>query len=220
MRRSTWIAGICSAGFLATAAQVLTHGPLTRWDDRIALHYVDNLVLHHYRHDGATLQTAELLYLVGKPWIACVLVGGLGVGLTLITRRLGPALATAVGLGVAGAGIWVFKSFFPRPSIYLHLAGSFPSGHTCVAVVSAGLVTGLVAQSSPHRNAIAMVAGGVWGMVMAWGRVALLAHWFSDVVAGWCLGMVVLVLALRIVDLTTTIGDLSPALPALRRNRS
>ena len=220
MRVSTGVAGVCAAGFMATAVELLWDSPLKRLDGHIAGHYFDNLANHGYRLDGFTLSTAHLLYLIGKPWIACLVVGGLGLLITLRTRRLGPALAAAAGLGIAGVVTWLFKEVFPHPAIYQHRAGSFPSGHTCVAVVSAGLVIGLLVRSHPRWEAIALAAGGAWGAVMAWGRVAMLSHWLSDVIGGWCLGMIALVVALRLVQSSMTLDDVSPALRALRRSRS
>jgi undecaprenyl-diphosphatase len=220
MRVSTGVAGVCAAGFTVTAVELLSDGPLKRLDSHVAGHYFDNLASRGYTLGGFTLRAADLLAHIGKPWIACLVVGGLGLLITLRTRRLGPALAAAVGLGIAGAGTWLFKEFFPHPAIYQNRPGSFPSGHTCVAVVSAGLVIGFLVRSHPRWEAVALVAGAAWGAVMAWGRVALLAHWLSDVVAGWCLGMVALVVALRLVQSSLTLADLSPALRALRRTRS
>lgn len=220
MRVSTRVAGVCAAGFVITAVELLANGPLKSLDRHIAGHYFDNLANHGYRLDGFTLSTAHLLYLVGRPWIACLVVGGLGLLLTLRTRQLGPALAAAAGLAIAGIVTWLFKELFPHPAIYQNRAGSFPSGHTCVAVVSAGVVIGLLVRSHRRWEAIALIAGGAWGAVMAWGRVAMLSHWFSDVIGGWCLGMIALVVALRCLSSTATLDDLSPALRALRRNRS
>lgn len=220
MRVSTGVAGVCAAGFIATAVELLANGPLKRLDGRIAGHYVDNLANHGYKLHGFTLRSADLLFLIGKPWIACVVVGGLGLLLTLRTRRLGPALAAAVGLGIAGVGTWFFKEVFPHAAIYQQRAGSFPSGHTCVAVVSAGLVIAFLVRQRPRWEATALIAGGAWGAVMAWGRVAMLSHWLSDVIAGWCLGMIALVVALRLVEVSVTLDDLSPARRALRRSRS
>lgn len=220
MRASTRLAGVCAVGFLVTGVEILANGPLKRLDGRIALHYFENLVQHHYKLEGFSVGLAHDLYLIGKPWIACVVVGSLGLLLTLRSRRIGPALAAAVGLGIVGIVTWLFKAFFPHAAIFGHHAGSFPSGHTCVAVVSAGLVVGLLASPTRHREAITLVAAGAWGALMAWSRVVLLAHWFSDVIAGWCLGMIALVVALRIADLSTTINDISSALQARRRSRS
>nr|WP_125566558.1 phosphatase PAP2 family protein [Nocardioides baekrokdamisoli] len=203
MRASTRLTAVCAAGIVITAGGILAGGPLKRLDGLIAVHYADNLAQHQYRYDGFSLWTAQALYLIGKPWIACLVVGGLGLVVTVRTRRIGPALAAAFGLGVVGLATAVLKAFFPHPSIQQHLDGSYPSGHTGVAVVSAGLVVGLLMGAKRHRQLIALVAGGGWGGVMAWSRVVLLAHWFSDVIAGWCLGMIALVVALRIADLGT-----------------
>ena len=220
MRASTRLAGACAAGFLITAGEILADGPLKRLDSRIAIHYFENLAQHQYKLEGFSVRLAHGLSLIGKPWIACVVIGSLGLLLTLRSRRIGPALAAATGLGIVGIVTWLFKAFFPHAAIFENRAGSFPSGHTCVAVVSAGLVVGLLMKPTRHREAIALAAAGTWGAVMAWGRVVLLAHWFSDVIAGWCLGMIAVVVALRIAELDTTIDEISPALRALRRNRS
>lgn len=219
MRLSTGVVGVCAAGFVVTAVEILTNGPLKTLDRRIAAHYFDNLAHHGYRLDGFTLDAAHLLFLIGRPWIACLVVGGLGLMLTVRTRRLGPVLAAAIGLAIVGVVTWLFKELFPHPAIYQNRAGSFPSGHTCVAVISAGLVIAFLARPRRHWYALALAAGGSWGAVMAWGRVAMLAHWFSDVIGGWCLGMIALVLALRFLDSTATLDDLSPVLRGLRRNR-
>ena len=199
MRPTTALMGASAAVLLATGGELLAGGPLKRFDARIAIHYAKNLAQHDYKLEGGSLVTAHLLYVIGQPWIACVVVGGLALLLSVRTRRWGPALAAVVGLGVAGLGTWALKATFPQPGIHPGRTGSFPSGHTCVAVVSAGLVIGLLATTARHRDLIALVGGGVWGAIMAWGRVAMLAHWLSDVIAGWCLGMIALVLALRLV---------------------
>lgn len=67
-------------------------------------------------------------------------------------------------------------------------AGSFPSGHvantTAFVVVTAVLLTGL----RPERNRTFNFVGVALCVAMAWSRLALNVHWFSDVVAGWCVG--------------------------------
>ena len=196
MRGSTGWATVCGAALLVSGGEILTHGPLTRTDARVQYYYF------HHSH-RSWIHIANVLAQLGRPLLACLVVGGLGAFLTWRTERIGPLLATASGLGTVGIGTSLLKAVFPHPSIYYHLPGSFPSGHTGVAVVSAGLFVRLLLPHSPHRDTIAITLAGLWGALMAWGRIVVQAHWLSDVCAGWALGMIALVIALRLVTIET-----------------
>jgi undecaprenyl-diphosphatase len=67
-------------------------------------------------------------------------------------------------------------------------AGSFPSGH--VANTTAFMVVNVVLLSQIHtqRKQTFLAFGAVVCVAMAWSRLALNVHWFSDVVAGWFVG--------------------------------
>lgn len=197
MRGSTGLATVCAALLLVSGGEIVTHGPLTRIDTRIADHYT-------YSPHLASLQLARWLAGVGQPWIACVVVGGLGLLITLFSQRVGPVLAASVALGITGVGTAVLKALFPHPSIYFHLPGSFPSGHTAVAVASSGLVLRLLLPAMPYRETVALTAAAGWGALMAWSRLVLDAHWLSDVLAGWAMGMIALVVAIRLVHVTVS----------------
>jgi undecaprenyl-diphosphatase len=83
----------------------------------------------------------------------------------------------------------------PRPPAALALIGlpaspSFPSGHAMAGMVLAGtLALMLLASRTPRvvraMGAVAIVATG---MLVGLSRVYLGVHYFSDVVASWCLG--------------------------------
>lgn len=193
MRASTGLATVCGAMLLVSGGEILAHGPLTHTDRSIAVHY-----FLHSDHDQ--LAVAHWLDHIGQPWIACVVVGGMGLLWTMRSRRVGPGLAAVVGLGIVGVGTLLLKTVFPHWSIFHASDSSFPSGHTGVAVVSSGIVVALLLLRNRHRNAIVLTIAGLWGAVMAWGRLVILAHWLSDVVAGWGLGMIALIFALRVID--------------------
>jgi undecaprenyl-diphosphatase len=79
----------------------------------------------------------------------------------------------------------------PRPVDRLTAASGFayPSGHTTSSAVAAGIVIVLgwsMTSSRRSRIAMAAVAGG-WAVLVGVSRVALVAHWPSDVVGGWLL---------------------------------
>ena len=71
--------------------------------------------------------------------------------------------------------------------------GSFPSGHTAnttCLLVAVALIIFLHEQSPRARRGAVMIASaGI--VVMAWTRLALNVHWFSDVVSGAFVGMAV-----------------------------
>lgn len=188
----------CASVFAITTSQVLMNGPLTGWDRRIANYYRAGLIAHGYAEDSGYLRIAHWLGVIGQPWIGCVIVGVLSLLISSRTRRLRVVAVAVSGLGLAGVGTWSTKELVPRSSISFEQLDSYPSGHTCVAVVAAGLVAALVFARSRHSEWLALASGGTWGAIMAWGRVANLSHWFSDAVAGWCLGVIALVIALGI----------------------
>jgi undecaprenyl-diphosphatase len=83
----------------------------------------------------------------------------------------------------------------PRPPfsaalIALPASASFPSGHAMAGIVLAGTLTlMLIASRTPKAL---RVAGGIAimaaGMLVGLSRVYLGVHYFSDVLASWCLG--------------------------------
>ncbi|MGN6721441.1 MAG: phosphatase PAP2 family protein [Marmoricola sp.] len=193
MRPSTGLAIIGAILAVVSGFEVLTHGPLFRTDITVALHFANVTPTW-------STSFASFLNKVGKPGLACFIVGTLGLIVTVLRHRIEPVLMVAIGLGVAGVSTWVLKSLFPRISIFNHQNGSFPSGHTAVAVVASGLVVYLLLPSREWRAPVALVIAALWGVVMAWGRVVIDVHWLSDVIAGWGIGIVALVLALRTAD--------------------
>jgi membrane-associated phospholipid phosphatase len=85
---------------------------------------------------------------------------------------------------------------------------SMPSGHTVSAFAFAALVILSLRRKAPHAPQASAAARGVLGaavmaaaVLVAWSRIAVGAHWPSDVLVGaglgWCSGAVSLVLAER-----------------------
>lgn len=93
------------------------------------------------------------------------------------------------------------RPVWPDPVDSAHFA-AFPSGHAMTATVVCGLLLWLLrrygAGRALWRTAVTVAAVSVVGVGLT--RVWLGVHWASDVVAGWLLGGLVVVLAVRLHD--------------------
>jgi undecaprenyl-diphosphatase len=123
-----------------------------------------------------TLVAAILLAVWGHPRRA---------GSVVILMLVGSGLAQVVKLLVER----------PRPPasvalIALPVSASFPSGHAMAGIVLAGtLALMLVASRAPRGvRILGCVAVLAVGMLVGLSRVYLGVHYFSDVLASWCLG--------------------------------
>jgi undecaprenyl-diphosphatase len=141
---------------------------------------------------------------IGHPVTLAVTAGTLGVyawyrGRKAITYSVGAAII-AIGLNT------LLKDLVQRPrpatdyvsNMYFQTA-SFPSGHAFSALVVLGLFAYLATQYLPKPWRL-IVASSLWGGVVLIGisRVYLGAHFITDVIAGWALGAIFLVLIIFI----------------------
>ena len=135
-----------------------------------------------------------------------------------VTVLGGAAVKILLGLAVAGwlnarrhhglLAVWVFGLVggsvlvrFLKASIYrqrpllqnpllVDRVDSFPSGHTASAVILLGLSTYLVFLLAPrHYRYLALNVSLVLGTLVGLSRVVLGVHYFSDVLAGWLVGL-------------------------------
>jgi membrane-associated phospholipid phosphatase len=83
---------------------------------------------------------------------------------------------------------WSLKQVFMRPRPE-HLSFSFPSGHSTAAAAFFGAVMYLCGSLPPRRRDIVRVLAGVMIVLVGLARVILRAHWPSDVVGGFALGL-------------------------------
>lgn len=129
------------------------------------------------------------------------------------------AVTTAGGLAAAWAVMHIGKALAgrARPSdgvnlIHLPASQSMPSGHALISVVLAGLLVSLLlvrwnrrglsgggrrgAASTLACETVAVLGAAAFAGFVGVSRVYLGVHWLSDVIAGWCLGGAVLLVAL------------------------
>ncbi|GAA6525325.1 phosphatase PAP2 family protein [Intrasporangium sp. DVR] len=131
---------------------------------------------------------------VGMPLLVALVVGGLAWHwrtwmpvVVTVAAAAGSLLMTLATKGLAGRA---------RPPLDLAVppyesSPSFPSGHTLNATVLTTVVVYLVLlrSTAPWQRVLTVGLGAGFVVTMGLSRVFLGHHWFTDVVAGWALGL-------------------------------
>ena len=176
---------------LLTALVALRVAPLLRLDEALSAAARSNADRRPVM--SAITHTADTVVLLT---LFAVVMAGL-----LVRRAVRPALfvlataatATAVRISVLHA---VHR---PRPLGPLTEVSSFayPSGHSTSSTVAAGvlIVVGRPLLPAGWPRAVLIAVAGAWAVLVGVSRVALLAHWPSDVLGGWLLAVSVLTAA-------------------------
>ncbi|WP_327251368.1 phosphatase PAP2 family protein [Streptomyces sp. NBC_01244] len=208
----------CALIAAAIASIVLTvlvatgWAPLLSFDGRIAR------TLHSYAvsHPGVTRLVRVLSDWVWDPWTmralasaACLWLWWRGSGRCALRIALATLAASAVSQGLK---VWVGRErpVWPDPVASADYA-AYPSGHALTATVVCGLLVWLVAcrSAGPHARpyarpftrsvpALALLLASVSVLGVGFTRIYLGVHWFSDVLAGWLLGAVLVALTVAV----------------------
>jgi undecaprenyl-diphosphatase len=127
------------------------------------------------------------------------LAAGVALAVVLfLLREYGSAAATALVVALVPV-LWGVQHEFlhrPRPvgGFVAVESNGFPSGHTAHATALALLVVFLV--WGRRGWPITVICAVLFAALIGVSRVALLAHWPSDVVGGWLLGLAVVPLVM------------------------
>jgi undecaprenyl-diphosphatase len=187
--RFPWLALLLVVAAAGLWFGVLTHdvarGATVRWDAPIQR-------LLHERSGSVAVDDAMkgLLFLGGEysdppPWILI----GLALAACLATGRRKGALLLVLSLAGAAVLARLLQPQFERAPLRADYIHTFPSGHALgSAVIVGALVVGF--WTSRYRVPIAVI-GSVFLVVYGAALVYLRRHYPSDVVAGWCLALMV-----------------------------
>lgn len=122
------------------------------------------------------------------------------IAVVLLLRASRPADALLVG-GAVATGWPVMTAIKnlavrtrpPEPDRLMDLATwSFPSGHAMMSAVIATTLVAVAMRTWPRgdrRRTAAIVGLGAYTVLVGLTRVYLAAHWLTDVLAGWILGV-------------------------------
>lgn len=147
----------------------------------------------HAQERAWWLMPVKLLTQLGYlAWMAAL---GAVACIWLLYRRAWLLLGAWV-VGVAGVGLWVrwIKSSVARerPEVrwVLEQGYSFPSGHSAGTLLCYGMLAWLVfVMAGPRRGRWAAVLAASVVLAVGLSRIVLGAHYVSDVLAGWMLGL-------------------------------
>ena len=170
-------------------SQVVDEGPLTVYDRAI----VEDL--HEWVQDNRwSIGPLQFVSFLGKPIWFYVLIGGAGVFLLVRGRRRLIAFLVATGI-VGGLVDTAVKKIVSRDRPVLEdpiataFGQSFPSGHAFTATALYGALLLVFFPAIPRRGRPWAIGGYVLLVVaIAFSRLALGVHFFSDVLAGIVLG--------------------------------
>ncbi|MFD5143532.1 phosphatase PAP2 family protein [Streptomyces sp. NPDC058401] len=215
--RTPLVCALFAASLASIALTVLVAvgwGPLLSFDGRIARG------LHSYAvsHPGVTRLMRVLTDWVWDPWTMRALAGAACLWLWW---RGGGRCALRIALAVLAAGavsqglkflVGRERPVWPDPVDSADYA-SYPSGHALTATVVCGLLVWLLARG-PARAAgrpfprplarsrpvlaAAVLLAAVSVLGVGFTRIYLGVHWFSDVLAGWLLGAVLVALTVAV----------------------
>lgn len=199
--RNTWLSRAgAGCGLLAAVLTVLVVAgwpPLISYDDRLARY------LHAYAvtHTGVTHLMRVFSDWVWDPWTMRALAA---VACLWLWRRGDRSRAVRVGAAaLAASGVQQgmkallgrARPVWPDPVDSAYFA-AYPSGHAMTATVVCGLLLWLLPAKAPAGAVAAAWAMATFSVLgVGFTRLYLGVHWFTDVLAGWLLGVAVLSLA-------------------------
>ena len=144
-----------------------------------------------------------LSHQLGIFWFCAPLV----LAVALWHRSRGETRAARVWI-LAGLSTWLIQELVkrvvarPRPELWPRLVAtasfSFPSGHALASATLYPLLAWDLTRARPRGVRIAaLAAAAALSLFIGFGRLYLGVHWPTDVAAGWIIGAVQAVLAIR-----------------------
>jgi undecaprenyl-diphosphatase len=192
----TWVGLACAIAFLVLATLVVRRGGLA-FDEPFS-EWLRGLPIPAWFWEACTFLGGAILIAIG-----------LALGLAaLLTRRYRLALIIAVVLVGSALLTDAVKDLVMRqrpPDPITGTSGySFPSGHTLNSTATYGLLAVIAWRSrlSLGLRKVAVVIGVVVPILVGLSRIALGAHWPTDVLAGWLAGTAFVALGAVLIRLT------------------
>lgn len=198
-----WAAGLAGLPFLIILGLVATGNPAL-----LAMDQAVNTTLYGGHYPLLVPVIRAFTYL-GDNYLQLTFIALLGIYLIYKKeKRLALWLLMTNFLAISGINqIIKFLIERPRPELFDHLilvgGYSFPSGHSMGSVVFYGSLALTLTYLLPQRIKHPALLGGLVALLslaLAWSRIFLGVHYFSDTLAGLSLGLACLILAKASMD--------------------
>jgi membrane-associated phospholipid phosphatase len=182
--RATALFWIPAIGFLVLADNVREHDPLP-----------GDVGILEGLHTIATPALNQFFLLVTTLGSAPFVISGISVAAATLyyLRRRQDALFLLFAAGGTSLINAILKLFFGRDrpdlwqAIVVEQSYSFPSGHAMISL-SLALAVGILAWKTSHRW-LAISIGALYTVLIGLSRLYLGVHFPSDVVGGWCVSV-------------------------------
>ncbi len=126
------------------------------------------------------------------------------LGLLYLHRRLDLSLGLVSALSGNLASVWLLKRIFDRPrpelAYFVETSGSFPSGHAAISVAFYGMLFYIALRLKRLGPISAALLAATLAFLVGLSRIYLIEHYLSDVLNGWLVGALWLVVGISIAE--------------------
>ncbi len=165
----------------------------------------NSMALFSATHQTNFLQTSSLIInTLFEPTYIIILLTIISIILWIYKKKTYSILLLLTS-AAGGILIYLLKYAFARArpisSLIVDSGFSFPSGHTLISTILFGILIFLSLRIKSQLKKIVSIIICISGMaIVGLGRVYLNVHWFSDVIASYCLGLFLVFGALCLYD--------------------
>ncbi len=131
---------------------------------------------------------------------------------SLVQHKTRQALILVLGFASTVAVTWTLKWLFGRPRPFIEArpfieegilvetyGSAFPSAHSAYAAMLA-IILVIVLSSKQGLKYWVFAIAVIWAVLMGWSRVYLSAHYPTDVLAGWIVAVLMMILSTQLIS--------------------
>jgi len=138
-------------------------------------------------------------------------IGSVTIIILFFLKKYVYILALLVSLSGTALTIYFSKPHYQRvrPEVFMYYDAasfSFPSGHSIIAVAFYGLLSYFLIRNIKQHHGYSIVGAFIFINFIGFTRIYLGVHYFTDVIAGFAIGAMWLMLAISIVEWENTKG--------------